>query len=452
MALGCDLEPQFNEPYLATSLQDFWGRRWNLMVPAILRQAVYVPVRRITERKMKSEQAKFLGVLATFLVSGVVHELIFFYFTREPPTGEVTLFFILHGVCTAAEVAAKRTSLLNRWNMSMMVSRLLTVGIRSGVPRLLSIFPVLVLFLVIPLSFSSAHLSLYTTFSLTLLANLKLILLSFDKGPLIPLPTTLGRFFCFTFFPIKAQENPNSQNHFPKRDVATKVAIVGVLLHLYGYRNNMSPTLLLALYFVQLYLEIDIVASFFKIAVVIFLGCDLEPQSNKPYLATSLQDFWGRRWNLMVPAILRAAVYAPMRRVSERRMSSGSGLFPGVLAAFIVSGLYHELLFYYLTREVPTWEVTWYFVLQGVCTAAEIALKKKTTVTQRWQLTPAVSRLLTVGFVFATGVWLFAPQLVRSGVLERYKYEEVLFVDFIKQKFITLLGIFLTSVKSFNGV
>ncbi|CAN6812868.1 unnamed protein product [Brassica oleracea] len=328
----------------------------------------------------------------------------------------------------------------------------ITTRIRSGVPRLLSIFPVLVLFLVIPLSFSSAHLSLYTTFSLTLLANLKLILFSFDKGPLIPLPTTLGRFFCFTFFPIKAQENPNSQNHFPKRDVATKVAIVGVLLHLYGYRNNMSPTLLLALYFVQLYLEIDIVASFFKIAVVIFLGCDLEPQSNKPYLATSLQDFWGRRWNLMVPAILRAAVYSPMRRVSQRRMSSGSALFPGVLAAFIVSGLYHELLFYYLTREVPTWEVTWYFVLQGVFTAAEIALKKKTTVTQPWQLTPAVSRLLTVGFVFATGVWLFAPQLVRSGVLERYKYEEVLFVDFIKQKFITLLGIFLTSVKSFNGV
>ena len=300
--------------------------------------------------------------------------------------------------------------------------------------------------------YSSVFLLCAFVFSLTLLANSKLILFSFDKGPPIPLPTTLGRFFCFTFFPIKAQENPNSQNHFPKRDVATKVAIVGVLLHLYGYRNNMSPTLLLALYFVQLYLEIDIVASFFKIAVVIFLGCNLEPQSNKPYLATSLQDFWGRRWNLMVPAILRAAVYAPMRRVSERRMSSGWGLFPGVLAAFIVSGLYHELLFYYLTREVPTWEVTWYFVLQGVFTAAEIALKKKTTVTQPWQLTPAVSRLLTVGFVFATGVWLFAPQLVRSGVLERYKYEEVLFVDFIKQKFITLLGIFLTSVKSFNGV
>uniref|UniRef100_A0A2N9ISK3 Uncharacterized protein n=1 Tax=Fagus sylvatica TaxID=28930 RepID=A0A2N9ISK3_FAGSY len=29
--VGVELEPQFDEPYLATSLQDFWGRRWNLM-------------------------------------------------------------------------------------------------------------------------------------------------------------------------------------------------------------------------------------------------------------------------------------------------------------------------------------------------------------------------------------------------------------------------------------
>uniref|UniRef100_A0A0D3AGU5 Wax synthase domain-containing protein n=2 Tax=Brassica oleracea var. oleracea TaxID=109376 RepID=A0A0D3AGU5_BRAOL len=71
----------------------------------------------------------------------------------------------------------------------------------------------------------------------------------------------------------------------------------------------------------------------------------------------------------MVPAILRPAVYAPMRRVSERRMSSGWALFPGILAAFIVSGLVHELLFFYLTREMPTWEVTMFFVLHGVCTA-----------------------------------------------------------------------------------
>ncbi|CAH2069869.1 unnamed protein product [Thlaspi arvense] len=319
--------------------------------------------------------------------------------------------------------------------------------IKSGVPRLISVLPVLALFLVLPLFFSSVHLSLITAFFLTWLANFKLILFCFDKGPLIPIPTNLFRFFCFTCLPIKAQQNPKSQNHLPKLGFAIKVAIFAVLLHLIRDGDNLSPTLLLALYFAHLYLEIEIILTFVKVFVFIFLGCDLEPQSNKPYLATSLQDFWGRRWNLMVPAILRPAVYSPMRRVSERRMSSGWALFPGILAAFVVSGLVHELLFVYLTRETPTWEVTLFFVLQGVCTAAELAVKKKTKVMQRWQLNPAVSRLLTVGFVFVTGGWLFAPQLVRSGVLERYTYEALLIVDFVKKKLFILLGIHMTSVK-----
>ncbi|KAG7536432.1 hypothetical protein ISN44_As13g003820 [Arabidopsis suecica] len=136
----------------------------------------------------------------------------------------------------------------------------------------------------------------------------------------------------------------------------------------------------------------------------------------------------------MVPAILQPAIYTPMRRVSERRMSSGWALFPGILVTFFVSGLVHDLLFFYLTREMPAGEVTLFFMLQGVCLAAELAVKKKTTVTQRWQLSPAVSRILTVRFVFVTGSWLMTPQLVRSGVLEKYTNEALFFVNFIKQK------------------
>ncbi|CAF1761311.1 unnamed protein product [Brassica napus] len=117
-----------------------------------------------------------------------------------------------------------------------------------------------------------------------------------------------------------------------------------------------------------------------KVWVFIFLGCDLEPQSNEPYLATSLQDFWGRRWNLMVPAILRPAVYNPVQRMAEWKMSSDHARFLAVLATFLVSGAVHEQIFYYINREMPTGEITWFFVLHGICTAAEVLVKKRTFV------------------------------------------------------------------------
>ena len=38
------LQPHFDSPYLATSLRDFWGRRWNLTAANTLRFLVYEPI------------------------------------------------------------------------------------------------------------------------------------------------------------------------------------------------------------------------------------------------------------------------------------------------------------------------------------------------------------------------------------------------------------------------
>ncbi|CAA7019673.1 unnamed protein product [Microthlaspi erraticum] len=131
--LWCNLEPQFNEPYLATSLQDFWGRRWNLIVSATLREVVFTPVRRFCQCLMiSSNYATLIGVFSTFIFSGVAHEVVFLYQTREMPTGEVTLFFVLHGVCTVAEVTLKRTAFVQRWSVRPVVAWLLTMGFVYG--------------------------------------------------------------------------------------------------------------------------------------------------------------------------------------------------------------------------------------------------------------------------------------------------------------------------------
>ncbi|CDY11995.1 BnaC03g14210D [Brassica napus] len=52
-----------------------------------------------------------------------------FCLTRELPTGEVTMFFVLNGVCTAAEVVVKKKFERRLWRMSPLLSRVLTLKI-----------------------------------------------------------------------------------------------------------------------------------------------------------------------------------------------------------------------------------------------------------------------------------------------------------------------------------
>ncbi|KAJ0261638.1 long-chain-alcohol O-fatty-acyltransferase 6 [Hirschfeldia incana] len=314
--------------------------------------------------------------------------------------------------------------------------------IKAGVFRLLFVLPVCVQFLFLPLCFSSLHLTGFTAFSLTWLANFKIILFSFDKGPLYPTPPNISQFICFACFPIKLQQNPKPQIHLPKWVLAIRVAIFFVLLKLYDYKQYLSSNVLLVLYSLHVYLEFEILLAPLRVLLTVALGCDLEPQFNEPYLATSLQDFWGRRWNLMVPAILRPSVYVPVRRITERKMKSKQAKLLGVLATFLVSGVVHELIFFYFTRESPTGEVTWFFILHGVCTAAEVAAKR-TSLLNRWKMSVMVSRLLTVGFVVVTGGWLFFPPLMRSGMIETLSNEVFLSIDFIKQK---VFSIFLVNL------
>eukprot|EP00198_Chlamydomonas_reinhardtii_P003257 XP_001692593.1 predicted protein [Chlamydomonas reinhardtii] len=43
-ALGLQLVPTFDAPWLSTSLADFWGRRWNITTSSVLRTLVYDPI------------------------------------------------------------------------------------------------------------------------------------------------------------------------------------------------------------------------------------------------------------------------------------------------------------------------------------------------------------------------------------------------------------------------
>lgn len=161
------------------------------------------------------------------------------------------------------------------------------------------------------------------------------------------------------------------------------------------------------------------------------VGSKLEPQFNEPYLSTSLQDFWGKRWNIMVTTILRPTVYDPALNISTRVLGRKWASLPAAFATFMVSALMHELIFYYLGRQRPTGKITLFFILHGACLVVEIGVKK--LLKRRWRLPPVVSRPLTVGFVVVTGFWLFLPELRRCKGFVRAFDEYMLLGAFVKE-------------------
>lgn len=195
----------------------------------------------------------------------------------------------------------------------------------------------------------------------------------------------------------------------------------------------MHPYFILVLYCCHMYLGIELVLAISAAPVRTMFGFEIEPQFNEPYLSTSLQDFWGRRWNLMVTGILRPTVYNPVRHIIRSYVGSTYATSAATLATFVVSGLMHEVIYYYLARAPPTWEVTWFFVLHGVCTSVEVAVKK-ILLRRGWRLHRAVSGPLTITFLAVTGNWLFFPQLLRNGVVSKGIGEYAILVNFVKDK------------------
>ncbi|XP_039029268.1 probable long-chain-alcohol O-fatty-acyltransferase 1 [Hibiscus syriacus] len=164
---------------------------------------------------------------------------------------------------------------------------------------------------------------------------------------------------------------------------------------------------------------------------LVILRVEHEPHFKSPHLASSLQDFWGRRWNLRVLETLRLVIYYPIRSVSIRIIGDRSSSLPPVFVTFAVSGLIHELLYYSILRAKPTWEITWFFVLHGVLVDMEIILKKKV----KLRLHRAITGPLAMANLTLTSVCLVLAPLLRNRVDERIIHEFYLFLDFFLSLF-----------------
>ncbi|XAR65728.1 Long-chain-alcohol O-fatty-acyltransferase [Bertholletia excelsa] len=313
-----------------------------------------------------------------------------------------------------------------------------TIGkvIPRGIARLLLLFPVIALFLYLPLSFTTISLGSTTSFLISWLANFKLLLYAFGRGPLSN--TSLPRFILVGCLPIKIHHRPSpdqNQENSPKchkspLNYTTKLLLLISVSLVYRYRERVPPQIITLVYCFHIYTTLEFMLAVMAALARAIARLELEPQFHEPYLASSLQDFWGRRWNLIVGSILRPAVYDPLRMIASGQIGRKWAALPAVIVTFLVSGLMHEMILFHVGRARPTWQMLGFFIIHGVCLVVEICVKK--ALNGKFRVPSIVSGPLVLGFVLATGSWLFIGPIVECNVDVKAGRETAAIVEFLK--------------------
>jgi D-alanyl-lipoteichoic acid acyltransferase DltB (MBOAT superfamily) len=132
------------------------------------------------------------------------------------------------------------------------------------------------------------------------------------------------------------------------------------------------------------------------------LGFDLMVNFRRPYLATSVREFWSGRWHLSLSAWFKDYVYIPLggSRVSRARQSVN------LLVVFLLSGLWHG----------PNWTFVVWGGANGLCQVASLwtrGLRARVRAFDRVPARPvALGRgLLTFHLILVTWVFFRAQSL-----------------------------------------
>ncbi|XP_021766666.1 acyl-CoA--sterol O-acyltransferase 1-like [Chenopodium quinoa] len=253
----------------------------------------------------------------------------------------------------------------------------------KGVPRLISLVGVFYVLFVAPWYFpSSISLRGIASFFLSWISSFKLLLFSFGKGDLILFDSYVN-FVVVAVFPFKVRNEAISIPCFVKKGTDEKDQMYTTLFsdNNYLFSGNVLQIIALAM-------SISIFALSLRDGMILLLSLIIVvhqmlphvepiPILKQPNRATSLQNFWGRRWNRVSSDILRHTIYNPARKLLDVYFGVGPGQVVALVITLVVSGIMHQIMFYHMTCGMkPTWEVTKFFVLQGIFMAIELLVKR----------------------------------------------------------------------------
>jgi alginate O-acetyltransferase complex protein AlgI len=124
----------------------------------------------------------------------------------------------------------------------------------------------------------------------------------------------------------------------------------------------------------------------------------------KPVLARSLTDFWGRRWNLAFRDLAHRFVFQPL--------APSAGPAQATIAVFLVSGIIHDAVISFAAGG--GWGLpTLYFLIQGVALLLEKSrFGKRAGLSRGW-----IGRLYATAVVTGPAMLLFHTPFIMRVVL-----------------------------------
>ena len=195
-----------------------------------------------------------------------------------------------------------------------------------------------------------------------------------------------------------------------------------------NYMFNSGTSCLLAVVYYSFQIYGDFAGySFMAMGVGKLMGFNLINNFQRPYLSTSITDFW-RRWHISLSTWLKDYVYIPL---GGSRCSKGRNYW-NIFVTFLVSGIWHG----------ANWTFVFWGILHGVFQILEKMLG--------WQKCTTSSKLIRFSrilltFVLVSIAWIFFRQPTIGdalGVIERILTEHgALFIPSNKDVVFSLLSI-----------
>jgi hypothetical protein len=202
--------------------------------------------------------------------------------------------------------------------------------------------------------------------------------------------------------------------------IAKFVGLAGIVILLQGM-TTLPDLVREFLYAFGLYTVLGVVMNPLAAVCLTLINLRVAPHFDRPYLSSSLADFWSRRWNLNTGYTMRFLIYDPVcegrivrKEAAEVTLPSTARRALAVCASFVASAALHEVFILYLRRRLSGYWFA-FFAVQGPLLLLESmgrrALKSRGVVVPRVLTVP-----LTLGVLLFLGHTLFYPDILRMGI------------------------------------